>query len=112
MSIILNLLIDPQTDPNFLVVIQELSPHAIKAKLILIPMIDSLPQGVFMDFLTLWVKYHVGVFVTIENGRLVLSDSTVLLNYLVSVGTDSFIYMQGSTNDLLNFYIGSSVFNM
>lgn len=47
------------SDTNQLVQVKELTPHAMKALQTLIDMINSLPEGPFLDFLNNYVKYSV-----------------------------------------------------
>lgn len=61
MTLIRNLIQAIHTDTNLLVPVTELSQHAVIAKNTQVQMIESLPEGPFLNFLTNYVKYNMEV---------------------------------------------------
>lgn len=107
MKIILNLL--NGLDPNLLVPIHNITPRALEAKEVLIKMFNSVPEGVFLDFLTRFVKYDVTLGnVSVVNGKLMCFNGKPLLGILKGVGYNSIIYMLYNKNIIEVYYIGSA----
>lgn len=106
--LILNLLKSLLKDPNLLAPIENLTPHALKAKKVLIKIYECVPEGAFMDFLTKYVRYHVVVNGNVVNGKLTSSTSVALLGSLKGVGTNSVIYILYHKDNTTDCYIGSA----
>ena len=107
-TLILNLLKDVRKDPNLIVPVNDLTPHALQAKDTLVKMFESVPKGVFIDFLKEYVRYEVIVNANVVNNRLIPSVNTMLLNSLKGVGTNSIIYILYHKDITDTYYIGSA----
>lgn len=98
------------SDTTQLVQVKELSPHAVKALQTLIDMINSLPEGPFLDFLNNYVKYSVTPEATIGLDGTIIHNNIQYLsgNLMSSMAKDSSVYCLSGVTDTLNYYIGSA----
>ena len=100
------------SDTTQLVQVKELTPQALKALQTLIDMINSLPEGPFLDFLNNYVKYSVtqGEAPTIGLDGKILFNSVEYfsqpLKYSMSVYSS--VYCLSGITDTRNYYIGSA----
>jgi len=105
--IVNNLITAMESDPNLLVPIVELT--ALTAKKTLIQMVESLPEGPFLEFLNNYVKYSVEVFASLDcNGNLVFKGIKGITTPLIAVTDNSSVYALSCYNDFVNYYIGSA----
>lgn len=98
------------TDTNLLVQVMDLTPQAKVSLQLMMAMLDSLPQGEFLDFIYSTVSYKVDVTASLVNGEVVSDSATTLssfnahdYNYFQSgvykLGYDSDTYF-GSATDI------------
>lgn len=102
----LNLLQQLQNDSNLLVPINEVTFHANQAFTVLLQMIDSLPQGVFLDFIKN-LEYHVSVMGVYQD-TLVGGQSQLITQGLYGLTQDSLVYILHLGDKVSDFYIGSA----
>lgn len=95
-------------DTKLLVPVKELTPHTLKALQTLIDMINSLPEGPFLDFLNNYVKYSVTPEATIGCDGKIIHNSIEYLNGNLKAAVDSSVYCLSGITDTLNYYIGSA----
>lgn len=101
-----------QTDPNLLVPIVSLTEQAEVALEAVSQAINSVPEGVFRDFVNNVVVYNVEVLGGVSDGILVGDHIHTIGtgSSLVDVSTDSLVYIRHSISTLAGgmYYVGST----